>query len=51
LFDYDLNNFAGAAFQSSQYLKPAGTYNGTNYIVAGYTGDWIILKFPTNSVI
>ncbi len=39
LFDYNLNNPAGAGFQGSQYLTPAGNYNGTNYIVAGYTGD------------
>ena len=51
LFDYDLNNSAGAGFQGGQYNSPAGTYAGANFIVSGYTGDWIILKFPTNSVI
>jgi hypothetical protein len=50
LFDYNLNNAEGAAFQSAQYISPQGTYNGVNNIVSGYNGDWIILKFPTNSV-
>jgi hypothetical protein len=51
LFDYNLDHVSGSAFQGSQYLTPEGTYNGSNYIVLGYTGDWIILKFPTSSVI
>ena len=46
LFDYNLNNSAGAGFQGSQYSNPGGLYLGSNYIVAGYTGDWIVLKFP-----
>jgi hypothetical protein len=51
LSDYNLNNPEGSAFQSAQYLVPQGTYNGSNYIVQDYTGDRIILKFPTSSVI
>jgi hypothetical protein len=46
LFDYNTDvNSAGAHFQPSTY-NADGVYNGTNGIVSGYDGEWVILKLP-----
>ncbi len=37
---------AGAHFDVYQYNNIDGVYNKLNYIVADYTGDWIILMLP-----
>jgi hypothetical protein len=45
LFNY-ITNDGDAHFSGGQYSNPDGTYNGANYIVNGYKGDWIIVKLP-----
>ena len=45
-FNFNLNDESGAAYAAYQYSVPQGTYLGSNYIVSGYTGEWIILKCP-----
>ena len=51
MFDFNLNNPEGAGFQSGQHNNTQGTYTGLNYIVPDYTGDWIILKFPSSIIL
>jgi len=50
LFNFNLNDSAGAGWLSN-YISPAGTYNGSSFIVSGYTGDWIVIKLPVNIVL
>jgi len=46
IFDYNTDvNSAGIHFKSSTY-NANGSYNGTNGIVSGYNGEWVILKLP-----
>lgn len=46
LFNY-ITDDADAHFGvSGTYNAPNGTYGGSNYIINGYKGDWIIIKLP-----
>jgi hypothetical protein len=46
LFDYNTSGTSSTWAISGTYSQPSGTYSGASYIVSGYTGDWIIIKFP-----
>ena len=47
LFDFNVDvNGAGVHFDVNQYNSIDGVYNKLNYIVADYTGDWVILMLP-----
>ena len=48
LFDYNLNNVEGSAFQA---LYTSGIYNSTNFILSNYLGDWIIIKLPVSIIL
>ena len=45
LFNYDINGY-GAIWQSDFYNYTDGSYLGSNGIVNGYNGEWIIIKLP-----
>ena len=47
LFEYTDSSFdnPGCHFQANTY-NSFGVYTGANFIISGYTGDWIIIKFP-----
>jgi hypothetical protein len=47
LFEYTDSSFdnPGCHFESGLY-NYNGVYTGANFIISGYTGDWIIIKFP-----
>ena len=45
-FNFNLNEDSGPAYAAYQYSVPEGIYLSSNYIVSGYTGEWIILKCP-----
>ncbi len=47
LFDFNVDvNGSCVHFDVNQYNSIDGVYNKLNFIVADYTGDWVILMLP-----